>query len=103
MSVSAKEAFDAILVVLDTCQKECSSAQASLVAKSLGFSELATSDRQTIVSMIYRDHFGDSVTLLERWRDPSGPFQNLPDIHRLRLVLDVAGTPPVERGVEYEG
>lgn len=33
---------------------------------------------------------GHAVRLVHRWYDPSGPFQNLPDINKLRLEVDGA-------------
>lgn len=38
---------------------------------------------------------GHVVRFVHRWFDPSGPFQNLPDINKLHLLIDgksIAGT-----------
>ncbi|WP_199155635.1 hypothetical protein [Chromobacterium sp. ASV23] len=42
---------------------------------------------------------GHAVQVTHRWRDPSGPFQNEPDIHK--AILQMAGVGYKE--VEYEG
>lgn len=43
---------------------------------------------QTILVAQLALHDGRGVKLSERWYDPSGPFQNLPDIHVVWLELD---------------
>lgn len=42
---------------------------------------------------------GNAATITHRWYDPSGPFQNEPDIHKAKL--EIAGYGAYE--VAYEG
>jgi hypothetical protein len=42
---------------------------------------------------------GMRATITHSWRDPSGPFENKPDIHKIRLEVDRHGS----RNVSYEG
>lgn len=101
MTTSAEDAFGAISSVLGACKKERDSMPAVLVAESLGFRRDKHADPQVIVNLVFEDDAGCSVTLTERWHDPSGALQNLPDIHRLRLILNVGDDSPVWCMVEY--
>jgi hypothetical protein len=67
--------------------------------KQYAFSE---DTRQTSAQIlgVYRGTLdGNTATITHRWHDPSGPFQNEPDIHKAKL--EVAGRGTYE--VAYEG
>lgn len=101
MTTSAEAAFREVSSMLDACKKERDSMPAVLVAESVGFRRDKNADPQVIVSLVFEDDAGSSVTLTERRHDPSGSLQNLPDIHRLRLVLNVGDDSSVWCMVEY--
>lgn len=103
MTISAVQAFEQITPTLRACEDECSSIPAERVAASLGFQKQKSSNLHVLTNLVFQDEDGSTVTLVERWHDPSGPCQNLPDIYRLRLTLNVIGRPPVEHMAEYEG
>jgi hypothetical protein len=49
---------------------------------------------------VYAGQYEDAaVTVTHRWYDPSGPFQNEPDIHKAKLELEGFGS----REVAYNG
>ena len=101
MTTSAEAAFREVSSMLDACKKERDSMPAVLVAESIGFRRDKNADPQVIVSLVFEDDAGSSVTLTARRHDPSGSLQNLPDIHRLRLVLNVGDDSSVWCMVEY--
>ncbi|WP_156382455.1 hypothetical protein [Acidovorax sp. Leaf160] len=102
MKLSAAEAFELVSAELDGCRKCESDAAAHQRALALGFVDRESSDPQTLTNSIYTDDRGDTVTLTQRWHDSSGPFQNAPDIHKIRVTLSQSGRPPLENMVAWE-
>ena len=102
MTILASAAFELVSQTLPNCEAEQSSVSAIRVAESLGFVEKECVSQHELVNYLFVDSVGDSITLTERWHDPSGPFQNLPDIHRIRLTLTVVGKAQVQHMAEYE-
>lgn len=72
-------------------------------AKQLGFHDRQTSATSSVMADLkFRDISGGEVSLVAKWHDPSGPFQNLPDINRLYLSLRTPDSAPAEFTLEYE-
>ncbi len=72
-------------------------------AEMFGFQRIPTSSSsQIFADLRYKDVTGGEITLIAKWHDPSGPFQNLPDINRIRLTLRIPGQSPIEYMDEYE-
>jgi hypothetical protein len=78
MTTSAEAAFREVSSMLDACKKERDSMPAVLVAESIGFRRDKNSDPQVIVSLVFEDDAGSSVTLTERRHDPSDRFRTCP-------------------------
>lgn len=102
MKIAAETVFEVVREELDACVRDQSEFPASRKARSLGFVEGEKPKPQVLSYYIYTDDVGSTVTLSQRWHDPSGPFQNLPDIHRVELALNVVGRSPVTQTVEWE-
>lgn len=100
---SAQDAFTQLVGTLQDCLADETTGPAQKVADALGFQKEDHSDPQVLCFYRFTDAAGNSVTLKERWHDPSGPFQNVPDIHRIRVTLAVRGTADVEQMVEFQG
>lgn len=101
--MNAEKLFDEMKPFVDAA---CNKKDHSLVARAaqkLGFQDFpTTSTSQIFADLRYKDSAGCEVLLVAKWHDPSGPFQNLPDINRIRLTLRVPGQPSVEYTREYE-
>lgn len=92
-----------MLLTLDGLRAEfgdvCDGNAVASLLKKYGFSDVG-------VPQSARDNLGTTGAVVEgvqvrlayRWYDPSGPFQNAPDIHRLRL--EIAGKVWGERSFE---
>lgn len=78
------------LVLKDALTKACSLKDHLIVkdvAKSLGFTE---TEQPRSMTHEYLGADGWSIVLIIRSYDPSGPFQNLPDVNKfdLKLICD---------------
>lgn len=102
MSVSAQVAYGLVSQTLAQCESDKSDAAAVQMAKGLGFVELHRRSSYELTHMVFTDPTGSTVTLSERWHDPSGPFQNVPDIHRVRVTLQPVGQVPTEHMIEWQ-
>lgn len=102
MIQTAEEVFEKVSHTLAECAQTRSSVPASRLLDSLGGFEVEHKNLQVLSNHVFTDFLGNSVTVNEKWHDPSGPYQNFPDIHRVRVTLQVYGKSPVERMVEYE-
>lgn len=84
----------------------CDAKEYSLVvqaAEKFGFHSIpANSSLKSFANLKYEDSNGGEIMLIAKWYDPSGPFQNLPDINRIRLTLKMPGQKPIEYMDEYE-
>lgn len=102
MTKTAEEVFEQVSSTLAECERTESSLPASSLLISLGGVEVKQSNPSVLTNCVFTDFLGNSVTVNMKWHDPSGPYQNLPDIHRVRVTLQVFGKSPVERMIEYE-
>jgi hypothetical protein len=101
--MSAEKLFEEMKVFVDAACKEKNYSLAVQGAENFGFQSFPTEGMsQVLADLRYKDFTGSEVWLVAKWHDPSGPFQNLPDINRIRLTLRVSGQPPVEYMREYE-
>jgi hypothetical protein len=79
-------AFDAVARALVTAKEQRSSAPAVIAAESFGLIE--ERDGRPSATSIWERREGDlCLWLRTHWHDPSGPFQNLPDMNTLTLEL----------------
>ncbi len=87
------------IVLQEAVTKACSQKDyfiARDVAASLGFTETEQPRSITLsIKYEYRDSGGRSIVLIFHSYDPSGPFQNLPDVNKFDLKL--IGTSSVEK------
>lgn len=102
MRITAEEAFEAVGAELEACETDESELPARDRALSVGFVEREKPKPQVLSYYIYTDDAGSTVTLSQRWYDPSGPCQNLPDIHKVELTLNVVGRSPVTHTAKWE-
>ena len=71
-------------------------------AEKFGFCSVPTGSlSQIFADLRYKDPNGSEISLVAKWLDPSGPFQNLPDINRILLTLKMPGQSPIEYRCEY--
>lgn len=99
----AEKLFDEMKAFVDVACNEKNYFVAVQAAEKFGFQDFPTTSTSQIFSDLrYKDSGGCEVSLVAKWHDPSGPFQNLPDITRIRLTLRVPGQPAVEYMGEYE-
>ena len=102
MAQIAEEVFELISNALAECERSESSLPAHRLLVSLGGVDVKHPNQYVLMNYVFTDFLGNSVVVNEKWHDPSGPYQNFPDIHRVRVTLQVFGKSPVERMVEYE-
>lgn len=101
--MTTEEFFEEIKTFVDAACREKDHSLAVLAAEKLGFHSFPTSSTsQIFADLRYKDLTGCEIWLVAKWHDPSGPFQNLPDINRIRLTLRVPGRPSIEYMGEYE-
>jgi len=101
--MSAEKLFEEMKAFVDAACNEQNHSLAVQAAEKFGFHSLPTSSMsQIFADLRYKDLTGGEVNLVAKWHDPSGPFQNLPDINRIRLTLKVPGQPSIEYMGEYE-
>lgn len=102
--MNAEESFEAMKAFVDAACKAKDHSFAVIAAERLGFQHIPISgaSSQVFANLRYQEPSGSEVWLVAKWHDPSGPFQNIPDINRLRLTLKVPGCNPVEHMSEYE-
>ena len=74
------------------------SALAGFVRKH-GFVKAPATTAEDVLGVYVGEIDGVRATITHSWRDPSGPFENKPDIHKVRLEVDGTGT----RNIAYEG
>ncbi|MCB1944717.1 MAG: hypothetical protein KDF55_03290 [Thauera sp.] len=99
----AEKLFDEMKAFVDEACNEKNYFVAVQAAEKFGFQDFpTTSTSQIFADLRYKDSGGCEVSLVAKWHDPSGPFQNLHDINRIRLTLRVPGQPAVEYMGEYE-
>lgn len=100
--MSAQTVFDELKPIVSTCAELGDHAAAVQAAVTRGFVSHPTTEQPRIYDDLrYADAGGGTVRLYAKWHDPSGPFQNLPDITRIRLILSIPGKPLEEFLVEY--
>ena len=74
-----------------------------LAIENNGFtSENVTSGSTYAVRYIKADDEGSRIVINYRSVDPSGPFQNLPDINKYEIALEVKGKTIEKYHYEYE-
>jgi hypothetical protein len=101
--MSAEKLFEEMKAFVDTACKQKDHLLAVQAAEKFGFHSFPTNSMsQIFADFRYKDHTGCEVWLVAKWHDPSGPFQNLPDINRIYLALRVPDMPSVEYMREYE-
>lgn len=100
--MSAQAVFEQMKPIVWECAQTHSHLEAVRAAEARGFVAKPTPDLSQIYDDLrYSDAEGGTVRLYAKWHDPSGPFQNLPDITRVRLILSLPGRPLEEYMVEY--
>lgn len=102
-AMNTEELFEEMKASVAAACREKNHSIAVQAAERSGFHTFPTSGTsQVFADLRYKDYSGTEIWLVAKWHDPSGPFQNLPDINRIRLTLKVPGRPPVEYMDEYE-
>ena len=102
-TMSAIKIFEEMKIFVDAACNEKNHLLAVQAAEKCGFNHLPTSKlSQILADLRYEDLTGEEVHLVIKWRDPSGPFQNLPDINRICLTLKTLSKPMIEYMGEYE-
>lgn len=87
---------------VDAACKAKDIAPVQLAVQTLGLKVQPThSLSQTLVSAVHEAPDGSSLEVRVWWFDPSGPFQNEPDITRFRVTLRRAGQAPQVLTAEY--
>jgi hypothetical protein len=102
MTVSAQAAYGLVSQTLAQCESDKSDGAAVQMATALGFVERPRRSDYELTHMVFTDSTGSTVTLSQRWHDPSGPFQNEPDIHRVRVTLQPVGQASTEHMIEWQ-
>jgi len=99
----AKQVFEAMRTAIDDACRQKDQSIASRVALALGFNEIDASANFTY-AIKYDLAVSPEIKLSISYRsfDPSGPFQNLPDISRFDLVLLYDNKPTKSHRNEYE-
>jgi hypothetical protein len=101
--VNAKRIFEEMKQIGDSACDAEDYQIAIGAAELLNFRDFSTESSQRILADLkYEDPSGDEVWLVVKWHDPSGPFQNLPDINRIRLSLIVPSHPSIDYMREYK-
>lgn len=100
--MSAQTVFDELKPIVSSCEILRDHLTAVRAAEARGFISHPTPELSQIYDDLrYADENGGTARLYVKWHDPSGPFQNLPDITRIRLILSIPGKPLEEYLVEY--
>lgn len=98
-----KQIFENLRKSMNIACLEKSDEQFLIAIKNNGFtSENVTSGNTYAVRYIKADDEGARIVINHRSVDPSGPFQNLPDINKYEIALEVNGKTIEEYHYEYE-
>ena len=101
--MSAEKLFEEMKVFVDAACNEKNHSLAVQATEKFGFHSFPTSSMsQIFADLRYKDLAGGEVGLVAKWHDPSGPYQNLPDINRICLTLKLLGQQSIEYMREYE-
>lgn len=91
--MNTREIFASLRNALEEARSQQDSSIATSAANSFGFVESDESRNFTFaVRYSYTGSDGYSIVLNYRSYDPSGPFQNLPDINKFSLTLVNGGS-----------
>lgn len=103
LTMNAGKLFEEMKAYVDAACKEKDYSLAVQAAEKSGFRSVPRSSTSSVLADLrYKDVTGSEIWLVAKWHDPSGPFQNLPDVNRIRLTLSVPGRPLIEYMGEYE-
>lgn len=102
-TMSTEKLFEEMKAFVDAACNEKNHSLAVQAAEKFGFHSVPTSSlSQIFADLRYKDTTGGEISLVAKWHDPSGPFQNLSDINRIRLTLKMPGQHSIEYMGEYE-
>lgn len=101
--MSAEKLFETMKLFVSAACDAKNHSLAVQAAEKFGFHSIPiSSSSQIFANLKYKDSIGGEIMLVVKWHDPSGSFQNLPDINRIRLTLKMPGLQPIEYMDEYE-
>jgi hypothetical protein len=98
-----KQIFETLRKSINIACLEKSDKPFLIAIENNGFtSEIVTSGSAYAVRYIKADDEGSRIVINYRSVDPSGPFQNLPDINKYDIALEVNGKTIEKNHYEYE-